>query len=36
VPDVDRLTAYLEEELRVLAQGPDRAPTRRAKPRTRR
>jgi diacylglycerol O-acyltransferase / wax synthase len=36
VPDVDRLTAYLEEELRVLTQSPDRAATRRGKPRTRR
>jgi diacylglycerol O-acyltransferase / wax synthase len=36
VPDVDRLTAYLEEELRVLTQSPDRAATRRGKPRARR
>ena len=35
VPDVDRLTAYLEEELRVLTHGLDRAPTRRSKPRAR-
>jgi hypothetical protein len=35
VPDVDRLTAYLEEELRVLTHSLDRAPTRRSKPRAR-
>jgi hypothetical protein len=36
VPDVDRLTAYLAQELRALTQSPDRAATRRGKPRTRR
>jgi len=36
VPDVDRLTAYLEEELRVLTDSIDKAATRRARPRARR
>lgn len=36
VPDVDRLTACLEEELRVLTDSLDRATTRRGKPRARR
>jgi hypothetical protein len=36
VPDVDRLTAHLEQELRVLTRRPDRAATRRGKPRARR
>jgi WS/DGAT/MGAT family acyltransferase len=36
VPDVDRLTAYLEEELRVLTDGLARAATRGGRPRTRR
>ena len=36
VPDVDRLVAYLEEELRVLTDSIDKAATRRARPRARR
>jgi diacylglycerol O-acyltransferase / wax synthase len=36
VPDVDRLTAYLEEELRVLTKSLDRTATRRGKPPARR
>jgi diacylglycerol O-acyltransferase len=36
VPDVDRLTAYLEEELRALTKSLDRAATRRGRPRARR
>jgi WS/DGAT/MGAT family acyltransferase len=36
VPDVDRLTAYLEEELRVLTDGLDRAAKRRGRPSARR
>jgi hypothetical protein len=36
VPDVDRLTAYLQEEMRVLTDRLDRAATRRGKPRARR
>jgi len=36
VPDVERLTAYLEEELRVLTDRVDKTATRRGKPRPRR
>jgi hypothetical protein len=36
MPDVDRLTAYLEEELRVLTKSLDRTATRRGKPAARR
>jgi hypothetical protein len=32
MPDVDRLTAYLEEELRMLTKSLDRTATRRGKP----
>jgi WS/DGAT/MGAT family acyltransferase len=35
VPDVDRLTGYLKEELRVLTDSVDRAATRRGRPRAR-
>jgi len=35
VPDVDRLTAYLEEELCVLTDRIDRAATQRGRPRAR-